>query len=163
MAQLTHEYLIEQLKFTGDESISSSNKIRLNFNHPVKNSYGLANATPSSAAMQVSSMAGKVNNLSTTPTGGTAWYSTMATATPSPKAKLSRTPLSLVSSSKPRPFDEREGNYFNLVQPFHVTNVLVVSTLLRHDPEEHQLAPPCDYSVSTTLPPPHCQQQRRQR
>jgi hypothetical protein len=37
MAQLTHEYLIEQLQFTGDESItSSSNKIRLNFNHPVK-------------------------------------------------------------------------------------------------------------------------------
>jgi len=37
MAQNPHEYLIEQLQFTGDESIgSSSNKIKLNFNHPVK-------------------------------------------------------------------------------------------------------------------------------
>jgi hypothetical protein len=36
-AQQTHEYLIEQLQFTGAESItSSSNKIQLNFNHPVK-------------------------------------------------------------------------------------------------------------------------------
>jgi hypothetical protein len=37
MAQNPPEYLIEQLQFTGDESVgSSSNKIKLNFNHPVK-------------------------------------------------------------------------------------------------------------------------------
>jgi len=37
MAQNQHEYLIEQLQFTGDESVgSSSNKIKLNFNHPCK-------------------------------------------------------------------------------------------------------------------------------
>ena len=37
MAQNPHEYLISQLQFTGDESVgSSSNKIKLNFNHPVK-------------------------------------------------------------------------------------------------------------------------------
>lgn len=37
MAQSAHEYLIEQLQFTGDESVgSSSNKIKLNFNHPCK-------------------------------------------------------------------------------------------------------------------------------
>ena len=36
-AQNPHEYLINQLQFTGDESVgSSSNKIKLNFNHPVK-------------------------------------------------------------------------------------------------------------------------------
>jgi hypothetical protein len=36
-AQNPHEYLITQLQFTGDESVgSSANKIRLNFNHPVK-------------------------------------------------------------------------------------------------------------------------------
>jgi hypothetical protein len=33
-AQVSHEYLIEQLQFTGDET--ASNKIKLNFNHPVK-------------------------------------------------------------------------------------------------------------------------------
>jgi hypothetical protein len=37
MAQNPHEYLFEQVQFTGDESVgSSSNKIKLNFNHPVK-------------------------------------------------------------------------------------------------------------------------------
>ena len=37
MAQNPHEYLIEQLQDNGSESVgSSSNKIRLNFNHPCK-------------------------------------------------------------------------------------------------------------------------------
>ena len=36
-AQTSHEYLIEQLQFTGDESITgTNNKVKLNFNHPVK-------------------------------------------------------------------------------------------------------------------------------
>ena len=36
-AQVSHEYLIEQLQFTGDESVTSTNnKIKLNFNHPCK-------------------------------------------------------------------------------------------------------------------------------
>jgi len=36
-AQTSHEYLIEQLQYTGAESVnSSSNKIKLNFNHPCK-------------------------------------------------------------------------------------------------------------------------------
>ena len=36
-AQASHEYLIEQLQFTGSESLTFvSNKIRLNFNHPCK-------------------------------------------------------------------------------------------------------------------------------
>ena len=40
VAQNPHEYLITQLQFTGDESVgSSSNKIKLSFNHPVKALY----------------------------------------------------------------------------------------------------------------------------
>ena len=36
-AQASHEYLIEQLQFTGSESLANtSNKYRLNFNHPSK-------------------------------------------------------------------------------------------------------------------------------
>jgi len=36
-AKVNHEYLIEQLQFTGDETISTqNNKVKLNFNHPVK-------------------------------------------------------------------------------------------------------------------------------
>jgi len=37
MAQASHEYLIDQLQFTGDESTVNTNvKVKLNFNHPVK-------------------------------------------------------------------------------------------------------------------------------
>jgi len=36
-AQASHEYLIEQLQFTGDESVTSNSmKYRLNYNHPCK-------------------------------------------------------------------------------------------------------------------------------
>jgi len=36
-AQQSHEYLIDQLQFTGDETVTaSSNKIQMNFNHPTK-------------------------------------------------------------------------------------------------------------------------------
>ena len=36
-AQLSHEYLIEQLQFTGQESLNSTgSRIKLNFNHPCK-------------------------------------------------------------------------------------------------------------------------------
>lgn len=36
-AQVSHEYLIEQLQFTGDESVQQTNvKVKLNFNHPCK-------------------------------------------------------------------------------------------------------------------------------
>jgi hypothetical protein len=39
-AQVSHEYLIEQLQFTGDESTSgNTNKIKMNFNHPCKGLY----------------------------------------------------------------------------------------------------------------------------
>ena len=35
-AQASHEYLIEQLQFTGSETLAANNKYRLNFNHPSK-------------------------------------------------------------------------------------------------------------------------------
>ena len=35
-AQLSHEYLIEQVQFTGSESVDGSSSIKLSFNHPVK-------------------------------------------------------------------------------------------------------------------------------
>lgn len=40
-AQVSHEYLIEQLQYTGEESVSNANsaKYKLSFNHPVKSLY----------------------------------------------------------------------------------------------------------------------------
>jgi hypothetical protein len=56
-AQVSHEYLIEQLQFTGDEQ--PDNKIKLNFNHPVKEliwveyAAGVAQTTYSTAKLQL--------------------------------------------------------------------------------------------------------------
>ena len=46
-AQLSHEYLIEQLQFTGQETLSSTGaRIKLNFNHPCKELIWVAKTTP---------------------------------------------------------------------------------------------------------------------
>jgi len=51
-AQLSHEYLIEQLQFTGSESLSasSSTRIKLNFNHPCKELVWVGKFAPSTSA-----------------------------------------------------------------------------------------------------------------
>jgi hypothetical protein len=62
-AQVSHEYLIEQLQFTGDESVSTtSNKIKLNFNHPVKELVWVVQ--PDS----------NVDRVATTAVGGPQWF-----------------------------------------------------------------------------------------
>ena len=45
-AQLSHEYLIEQLQFTGQETLSQSTRVKLNFNHPCKELIWVAKLTP---------------------------------------------------------------------------------------------------------------------
>jgi hypothetical protein len=45
-AQASHEYLIEQLQFTGSETLASNNKYRLNFNHPSKYLIWVAHLDP---------------------------------------------------------------------------------------------------------------------
>jgi len=41
-AQVSHEYLIEEVQFTGDETLSSTKRVDLSFNHPVKALYWVA-------------------------------------------------------------------------------------------------------------------------
>jgi hypothetical protein len=45
-AQLSHEYLIEQLQFTGQETLNNSTRVKLNFNHPCKELIWVAKLTP---------------------------------------------------------------------------------------------------------------------
>ena len=53
-AQVSHEYLIEQLQFTGDESNSTTSaKVKLNFNHPCKELVWVAQLTMSSKKLLV--------------------------------------------------------------------------------------------------------------
>lgn len=95
-AQISHEYLIEQLQYTGDESLSgTSNRVKLNFNHPVKELIWVC---------QDSSL--QAGNFSDAAVGNN----------PCEKAKLQ-----LNGHDR---FSERNGAYFNVVQPFqHHSNI----------------------------------------
>ena len=124
-AQVSHEYLIEQLQFTGDESISStSNKIKLNFNHPCKELVWVVQPDGNVAR------------------GVSFDYTDSDSANCTASAKLQ-----LNGHDR---FSERFGKYFNLVQPYqHHTNVPkdginVYSFGLK--PEEHQPSGTCNMS-----------------
>jgi len=61
-AQVSHEYLIEQLQFTGEESISSiNNKVKLNFNHPVKELVWVVQSSKNTSAKQFSNYSDQVD------------------------------------------------------------------------------------------------------
>ncbi len=124
-AQVSHEYLIEQVQFTGDESVSSiSNKIKLNFNHPCKELVWVVQRDAAVAA---------TNRFD---------YTDTDSVNPVLIAKLQ-----LNGHDR---FSERMGRYFNLVQPYqHHTNVPkaginVYSFGLK--PEEHQPSGTCNMS-----------------
>jgi hypothetical protein len=144
-AQVSHEYLIEQLQFTGDESISnSSNKIKLSFNHPVKELIWVvqhdsfvelpgACAEGNQWANYTTELA-DVNESHTAPMGG--------------RNPVNFAKLQLNGHDR---FSTRAGDYFNLVQPFqHHTNVPdspginVYSFGIR--PEEHQPSGTANFS-----------------
>ena len=63
-AQVSHEYLIEQLQYTGTETIANgTNKVRMNFNHPVKELVWVLDGTDANSSMEWKAMDGKVKML----------------------------------------------------------------------------------------------------
>lgn len=124
-AQVSHEYLIEQLQFTGEETITGANeRIRLSLNHPVKEIVWVCRLEAAETACQWA-------NFTTGVTPGTDAY---AGEDPLIEAKLQ-----LNGHDR---FATRQARYFNLVQPYqHHTNIpgtgiYVYSFALK--PEEHQ-------------------------
>ena len=201
MAQNPHEYLIHQLQFTGDESIgSSSNKIKLNFNHPCKeliwvvqpdaNVDYCASFEPDAAlfALKGAQPFNYTDALDILPNsyfafGSAGSLTTVVTDTPlfqlapsdvgaSPDATatvgdagtfvLAETALDMHCwGSNPTVvaklqlngqdrFSEREGTYFDVVQPYQAhsrvpdTGINVYSFALK--PEEHQPSGTCNFS-----------------
>jgi hypothetical protein len=174
-AQVSHEYLIEQLQFTGDESTSNANtKIKLNFNHPVKELIWVVQPEKfTTSSSDITSYAGKqwfhfsdkwlgyvagAGNTSAGSaeniTGGTAAGGLVlaATAAWQSDVDLGKNPVStakLQLNGHDR-FSEREGKYFNLVQPYQChenvpsTGINVYSFALK--PEEHQPSGTCNMS-----------------
>lgn len=172
-AQVSHEYLIEQLQFTGDESTSNINtKVKLNFNHPCKELiwvvqpekfttndtdittykgkqwfnfadkfFGNLHATPNATPAEMGGLA----------SGGTALVTANAYLFESDN-DIGRNPVAtakLQLNGHDR-FSEREGKYFNLVQPYQChenvpsTGINVYSFALK--PEEHQPSGTCNMS-----------------
>ena len=132
-AQVSHEMLIEQLQFTGDETVKEgANKIRLNFNHPVKELVWVVKDTDGAAEPLSFAPEGAVVDLTSALDEG----ETIRTA-------------KLMLNGHDR-FSEREGSYFRLVQPYqHHTcvpkkAVYVYSFALK--PEEHQPSGTCNFS-----------------
>ena len=144
-AQLSHEYLIEQLQFTGSESVSSTKlNTKLSFNHPCKELVWFANKKSGTTLTDNLNWFNYTTNVSGTNRIATLPYnynstiinnSAITSANPVLNAKL-------ILNGNDR-FSQRPGSYFNLVQPFqHHENIPtnaginVYSFALK--PEEHQ-------------------------
>jgi hypothetical protein len=132
-AQLSHEYLIEQLQFTGSESITASaNRIKLNFNHPVKELvWVLQRSSPASNAWNNYVNADGVSTAVSAVNPNLAW-----------NGSNTMTAAKLQLNGHDR-FTQRDGDYFNLVQPYqhhdnipNNTGINVYSFALK--PQEHQ-------------------------
>ena len=192
MAQNPHEYLIEQLQFTGDESVgSSSNKIKLNFNHPCKelvwvvqpdgnvdycaslesgnNLYTALGAQPFNYTDAIDALPNAVAAFSTRAAAADFDDDVFADAAGDQSAVSDAGTFVLAESALDMHcwgenpvvvaklqlngqdrFSEREGSYFDLVQPYqhHTRNpdtgINVYSFALR--PEEHQPSGSCNFS-----------------
>ena len=199
MAQNPHEYLIEQVQFTGDESVgSSSNRIKLNFNHPCKELvwvvqsdanvdycasleageklHNLYGAQPFNYTDALDVLRNSITEFATAANAAdmingdafahgavvdadTSYNSTVGDATSFVLAESAldmhcwgENPVvtaKLQLNGQDR-FSEREGSYFDVVQPFqHHTRapdagINVYSFALR--PEEHQPSGTCNFS-----------------
>jgi hypothetical protein len=155
-AQLSHEYLIEQLQFTGLETLSAGrNRIKLNFNHPCKEliwvakkdssksdqsaywyNYTSSNLFPNETSFTDNELFPNSLQFTENLTNYIAHLQPLKTASNPFNSCL----LQLNGNDR---FAERSGSYFNLVQPYqHHTNIPmnkginVYSFALK--PEEHQ-------------------------
>jgi hypothetical protein len=135
-AQLSHEYLIEQLQFTGADTVnagsSSLKSIRMNFNHPCKELIWVIKPTTDIAS----------TNYVSTP-----FWNNFTDRSGDNQYVLAKNPVTLakIQLNGNDRFAERKGPYFSLVQPYqHHENtpnnfnagINVYSFAIK--PEEHQ-------------------------
>jgi len=152
-AQVSHEYLIEQLQFTGGESVTSTaNRIKLNFNHPVKELVWVVQRD-SFVSCDATTMSSYKGNQ---PFNYSDWADRavadsddflMRIAGDAGSNPVVTAKVQLNGHDR---FSEREGKYFNLVQPYqHHTNVPAVGINVYSfalKPEEHQPSGTCNFS-----------------
>ena len=146
-AQLSHEYLIEQLQFTGQEAITGpSIKPKLSFNHPCKELIFFASTNTGNNWFNYTTSAGAdwtnvetFETLKSKLTQTNFDYSTRnSNSEPSNPIKTAK----LVLNGNDR-FYDRPGRYFNVIQPFQhheniPTNAGINVYSFSLKPEEHQ-------------------------
>jgi hypothetical protein len=135
-AQLSHEYLIEQLQFTGADTVSagsaSSKSIRMNFNHPCKELIWVIKPTTDTA---------NANYVSTP------YWNNFSDRYLDNQYVLAKNPVATakIQLNGNDRFSERKGSYFSLVQPYQHheatpdnfnTGINLYSFAIK--PEEHQ-------------------------
>ena len=147
-AQLSHEYLIEQVQYNGQERIQNEQmKPKLTFNHPCKELYWFVTTTctdqydTNNNWMNYTVDANDSSNkISSTDTTEAKIKAKLAPSATSNKNHISSAKLVLNGNDR---FAQRNGSYFNLVQPFqHHENVPMNAGLNVYSfalkPEEHQ-------------------------
>ena len=148
-AQLSHEYLIEQLQFTGQEAITSGAvKTKLNFNHPCKELVWFIAKDTDTNVNNWFNYTTKFNAVDTVLATNASLNTALMQSDINYINKLSSDPSNPVKNAKlvlngNDRFYERPGRYFNLIQPYqHHENIPsnaginVYSFALK--PEEHQ-------------------------
>jgi len=151
-AQVAHEYLIEQLQFTGSESVTSSaNKIKMSFNHPCKELIWVTQRdsfTACDGSMDVYK--------GQQPFNFSDWFDRAALESGYSITRVeglagkNPTAVAKIQLNGHDRFSERDGPYFNLVQPYqHHTNIPAVGINVYSfalNPEDHQPSGTCNFS-----------------
>jgi hypothetical protein len=152
-AQVSHEYLIETLQFTGGESItSSSNKIKLNFNHPCKELVWVVQRDSFMSCDDAVIGPWKGQQ----PFNYSDWWDRAVLESGYSVTRIEgmagKNPViaGLIQLNGHDRFTLREGRYFNEVQPYqHHTNIPAVGINVYSfalNPEQHQPSGTCNLS-----------------
>jgi hypothetical protein len=147
-AQVSHEYLIEQLQFTGEQSTSSANtNLNLTFNHPVKELVWVAQPAENKAdnAALASGTAGQFDYQSYR---GAAAPVVRGTSGGVARNAVNSATLKLNGHDR---METRTGTYFNVVQPWQhheraPTDLGINVYSFGLKPEEHQPSGTCNFS-----------------
>jgi hypothetical protein len=141
-AQLSHEYLIEQLQFTGADTVSASTtsakSIRMNFNHPCKELIWVIKPNP---------LITPVSATAATTFTSKPYWNNFTDRNGDNQYVLAKNPVvnAKIQLNGNDRFAERNGNYFSLVQPYQHheytpnnfnSGINVYSFAIK--PEEHQ-------------------------
>ena len=137
-AQTSHEYLIEQLQFTGIESVTQNtlSEIDINFNHPIKELVWAISENNTTGNMNLLNLAGD-SDINAEACGGSG-------TTPG----VCKAKLQLNGNNR---FSERWMTYFTRVQNHqHHTNIPIADRIgvysFALNPEEHQPSGTCNFS-----------------